>query len=240
MAARGANLTGRMNVIVPLHLRKSLKIGRARLLGGLGSNRYARPGLFDLDRKLEPYLQREPGVFLEIGANDGYSQSNTYYLERVKGWRGVLIEPIPALYETCRELRSRSRCHNVACVGSGGPDTIELVDLDLMSVALGQQDPAEERLRLRGRRRATMTVPTSTLSAVIDDSGESLINFMSIDVEGAESQVLAGLDLDRHTPDWLLVETSDPKAVAALLASSMVQVEQLTFHDYLFARAAGR
>ena len=64
---------------------------------------------------------RDRGYFVEAGANDGHLQSNTYYFERFKGWTGVLIEPIPELYNRCVRERPRSRVLNYALVPDGYP-----------------------------------------------------------------------------------------------------------------------
>src|SRR4051794_30160124 len=87
----------------------------------LGIERLSMPALGDLDRKLQRYLPERGGTFVEAGANDGYRQSNTYYLERFKGWTGVLVEPVPALYEQCRKDRPRSQVFNCALVSPGAP-----------------------------------------------------------------------------------------------------------------------
>jgi hypothetical protein len=63
---------------------------------------------------------------------------------------------------------------------------------------------------------------------------------MSLDVEGFEAQVLAGLDFDRHAPRYLLVEQRDracSAAVAQLLAGRYRRCEQLSPHDVLYARS---
>ena len=65
----------------------------SRLLSSVKRRLYkSRPALNDLDRKLEKYLNYRDGYFIECGANDGYSQSNTYFLEKKLNWRGLLVE----------------------------------------------------------------------------------------------------------------------------------------------------
>jgi FkbM family methyltransferase len=230
------SLVDKLKAAVPERIGQDIRLRQARLFEAFGSHRYSSPGLRGLDQKVFPHLPQTPGVFLEIGANNGFSQSNTYYLERVRGWRGILIEPVPALYKTCRRVRPGSTTFNRACVGPDGPDSIEIVDLGLMSVTLGLQDAREERDRITGRARKTFDVPTSTLSELIDQAGETAVDFMSVDVEGAEMAVLAGLELDRHTPGLLLVETKHPEQVTALLTGHMDFVDKLTEHDYLYRR----
>src|ERR1700686_1931252 len=57
-----------------------------------GDDRLSRPALHELDVKLNGVIERDSGFFIEAGAHDGFTQSNTYYLERFRGWRGLLVE----------------------------------------------------------------------------------------------------------------------------------------------------
>lgn len=213
-----------------------IKVGRALLYERFGSDRYSYPALNSLDRQMLSRLPDRPGTFLEIGANDGYSQSNTWYLERHRRWTGVLVEPLPELYRACRKVRRRSAVFNYACVGPDGPAAVELVDRNLMSVTLGMQDDKEETARLGVTPRRVVTAQTTTLSDLIDRAGIEHLDFMSVDVEGAELNVLSGLDLTRHCPAWLLVETKHREQVAQLLASHLVHEAALSHHDHLFRR----
>ena len=77
-----------------------------------------KPALHDIDSKLEKYLNFKEGIFVEAGANDGYKQSNTYFLEKYKNWNGVLIEPIPELYQKCLTERQNSIVLNKAIVSN--------------------------------------------------------------------------------------------------------------------------
>lgn len=225
----------RLKALVPEPTAQALRRAQVRVAELFRSRKYSSPGLRGLDVQVRAHLEVDQGVFLEIGANDGFSQSNTYYLERWQGWRGILIEPVPRLYRIARKFRPRSKTFNLACVGPDGPDSIEIVDIGLMSVTHGQQGDVDEIERLgRGRPARTYQVPTSTLSAVIDAAGFPGIDLMSVDVEGAELDVLAGLDLARHTPGVLVVETKYPEQIAALLEGHMELAATLSVHDYLF------
>lgn len=229
------NLATTVKESVPVEWRRTIKIRRALVAEAFGSWRYSSPALNDLDHKLVERIGSAPGVFLEIGANDGYSQSNTYLLERRYGWRGILVEPLPALAAWCRRVRTASVCMEVACTSvEGASAKLKIADRNLTSVVLGQQDRSEECRRLEGGSAGVVQVSGCTLSEVIDQCREVHLDLISVDVEGSEERVLSGLDFTRHTPSWLLVETKVPERVAELCGRTMVFSEQLSHHDYLF------
>jgi len=92
----------------------------------------------DLDKKMLKYLNYSNGYFIEIGANDGFTSSNTLALENKKNWRGVLIEPSPNLFLSCCHFRAKegNSIHCCACVPFNYKD--KYVDIDyanLMSVS---------------------------------------------------------------------------------------------------------
>ena len=78
---------------------------RRGLFEAIGSRRYSRPALHGMDRLLEGLVPARPGLFVEAGAHDGYTQSNSYYLERFLGWQGLLVEAVPELFEKARSRR---------------------------------------------------------------------------------------------------------------------------------------
>ena len=206
-----------------------------------GSPRYSMPGVDGIDVKLQRYLP-ETGTFLEAGANDGYTWSNTYYLERFKGWRGVLVEGIPALSEECRRLRSRSIVHNCALVEPDFPhDRVTMTYSDLRSLITGSE-PEMERRALEEDETYEVEVPARTLDDVLMDSGIGQIDLVSLDLEGFEAPALRGLDLDRHRPSWLLVEVAGGggrPAVEQVIGDRYEVIEELTAGDVLYKRLEG-
>ena len=74
-------------------------------------------GLNKLDKQLENYINYDSGYFVELGANDGKSQSNTLYFEKYRKWLGILIEPTPNKFLECINNRSaKSKIFCNACV----------------------------------------------------------------------------------------------------------------------------
>ena len=224
--------------------RPALWSARQRLYELIGNPRFSQPGLYDLDRKLAPYLNMRRGFFVELGANDGFTQSNTYYLEQMRGWRGILIEPIPALAQQAARRRRRSRVFNCACVPFDFPDpTIEMTYSNLMSLVRGaMKDPALEQVHIETGNRIqeiesyTLNVPVRTLTSIFDECGVAHIDFLSLDVEGYELDVLRGLDLQRYRPTYLLIEARFREAVDEFLAADYDTVDQLTGMDVLYRR----
>lgn len=228
----------------------TLKRARRRLAEAVGIDWYSYLALNNLDRELARFLPQRGGFFIEAGANDGLAQSNTYYFERMRGWSGILIEPVPDLCARCSRERPRSSVVQAALVAPDFPHPdVEMQYAGLMSVVDGAfGDPAmrdrhvEVGLQQQGVGKTySIRVPARTLSAIIDaESGGREVDLLSLDVEGAELQALRGLNLARHAPRFICVEARDPKGLADLLGARYEQAEILSdngqHQDILFRR----
>src|SRR5271156_3694362 len=150
--------------------------------------------------KTEFFGPQRNGFFVEVGANQPQQGSQTWQFEQA-GWRGVLVEPQPDLAERLRQSR---RAHIVAAACSSPANAGRAMTLHV----LGPHSSLNRGLAVTGVvAEAEIKVPVRTLDDILAEAGApSPIDFVSIDVEGHEPDVLAGFDLARWRPRLLLVE----------------------------------
>ena len=179
-------------------------------------------GLNKLDLKLiEAIKPRRNGYFVELGANDGIRQSNTYKLQRHYGWTGLLIEPSPTRFKECvanRAFLNKPHFCCAACVPFDYNEKfVEIEDADLMSVAKGLEVSDQQAVDHADQGRRFLTDPAlrhsygalaRTLTSLLDDvEAPSSLDLLSLDVEGNELSVLQGLNMHKYKPRWILVES---------------------------------
>jgi FkbM family methyltransferase len=206
-------------------------------------------GLNQLDGKLAPYLDFNNGIFIEAGANDGVKQSNTYSLEALRSWKGILIEPVPHLFDECVKNRKKSKVFNAALVSDDyTEDVVELTYADLMTIVKaesGNENYSNQHIK---KAKALQSLSKTydfeakavTLNQVIEDSGFDRIDFISLDIEGYEAEALKGLDLCKWKPKYILLEVRNIKEVQLALGRNYKIIEELTstaeYRDILFQR----
>lgn len=225
-------------------MKSELKTILRKISESFGNPTFSRPALNNLDRKLEKYLNFKNGFFIEAGANDGYNQSNTYYLEKFLGWRGILVEAIPSLSEKCKSTRSHSSVYNYALVSQEFNDSfVEMHYANLMSVVEGalKDSESQEKHLVSGLKcqniaeSYTVKVPAIALETILNEIPKlPKIDFLSLDVEGYELDVLMGLNLEKYKPQHILVEARFFDEVHSFLTPLYDLVEQLSYHDFLY------
>ena len=146
------------------------------------------------------------GYFVEFGAADGLSHSNTYLLETEMGWTGLLAEPNPAFFASLGANRRCAVSH--LCVHPVGDRPVEFLAAREGELSrLEEISPADrhEASRLKGATR--LTVDTITLNdLLVRHQSPRRIDYMSVDTEGSEHAILSSFDFDRWDVRAISVE----------------------------------
>lgn len=146
------------------------------------------------------------GYFLDVGSADGYTDSNTWALER-RGWTGICVDPFPKNMEgrTCQMFKDavgRTAGEKVTFTQAG--------DIGGITETLGRWKPYT-------KDAPTVELTTVTLEDILRRANApSYIHFVSIDIEGAELDALAGFPFDRYSVGALAIEHNyeEPKRTA--------------------------
>lgn len=147
-----------------------------------------------------------PGFYIDIGANHPTRDSVTRSLYE-RGWRGINIEPVLHYHEAlCAE-----RPEDVNLCVAVGDEENELVFFEQAETGLSTLNlEIAERQKAEGISFIQRTVKTRTLTSICEEhlSPEKPLQFLKIDVEGFEEQVLRGMDFQRWRPWVILIESA--------------------------------
>ncbi|CAE7492398.1 unnamed protein product [Symbiodinium natans] len=140
---------------------------------------------------------RSNPIFLELGGLDGWRETNTFFLEKCLGWKGMLIEASPENFKVLHRNRpnalkiSSAICTNASRVFfGGGPAIGHILNRRPAGLSLAE----------------IVTVPCSPLQAFFDVLGVDEVTVFSLDVEGFELSVLQSVDWHKLTIGALVVE----------------------------------
>lgn len=156
------------------------------------------------------FAGRSPVFYVDIGASHPFRLSNTYLLYR-KGWRGITVEPIPYLGSLHRKWRPEDELLQY-CIG---PTSGTLTFYEMFPSVLSTLDPGTARNYVaEGKAKVIKEYPVEvvTLEALVRRYvKDRRIDFMSIDMEGLDSETLRTFPLDVTRPDTICVEANEER-----------------------------
>ena len=150
------------------------------------------------------FRDRTDGFYVDVGAADPVNLSVTKWFYD-HGWTGINIEPLTEFFEKLEAQRPRDINLNCGAGSISGEALLHELSTKEWS-SFSENGGAGNR----GPSVATRSVPISTLDSILaTHAGERPIDFLKIDVEGWEQEVLRGIDLHRHRPKIILIEAVD-------------------------------
>ena len=178
---------------------------------------------------IEFYNQKRGGFFVDVGAYDGIKFSNTYLLEKEYNWNGICIEPGRRFYQKLIDVRSTT-CIECAIYRESG--------LELEFIDCGDDDEKGSMLsglslsasyRTKNNAKETYLVKTKTLNEIlIENNAPNFIDYISIDVEGAETSVLMSIDFNKYTFGYITIEFNNNSYLKGVIDNI------LTANGYIF------
>lgn len=161
------------------------------------------------------FPRRKWGVFVDVGAHDGVDINNTLFFEEL-GWTGLCIEPNPEVFA---RLEKNRRCPCIQGCAYSRSGTLEFqVNRGYTEALSGIRecydprhlDRIEREKRERGGESTVISVPAYTLQELCDRFQIRQIDYLSIDTEGSELEVLQGIDFSRMVIKVIGVEENYP------------------------------
>ncbi len=199
---------------------------RPKYLSSKGQDRW-------IVREIFPDLRN--GFFVEIGAGNGFTGSDSFVLEQEYGWRGICIEPNPFLYrQLTQEVRRRCVCLQL-CIDRNAGTVPFVLSGDTSGIVAEDTDNSPsvrfDQLTKLGRDGMIRKVEAETIGKMLSDcDAPSIIHYLSLDVEGAEERVLESFPFDRYHVLAMTVERPTER-IHDLLSSVGFVLTRHRWHD---------
>lgn len=148
---------------------------------------------------------KKNGYFVEFGATDGINLSNTYILEKIFNWNGVLAEPGQNWHQSLEKNRS---CKiSKECVWTTSGEEIQFLESEYPEFSTIEQFQDYDGLTSSRNPSSKYRVNTISLEDLLKQSqSPKHIDYMSIDTEGSELKILKSFPFDKYTFGVLTVE----------------------------------
>ncbi|MDR3573740.1 MAG: FkbM family methyltransferase [Anaerolineaceae bacterium] len=140
---------------------------------------------------------KRDGYFVEFGATDGITTSNTYLLNRQFGWRGILAEPARRWHEDLK--RNRSCDIETSCVWKASNQILQFKEHNIGECSSIVEFSSTQSSQQRHNGQAVYDVPTISLVDLLAKyNTPSVIDYLSIDTEGSEYEILSSFDFSKY------------------------------------------
>lgn len=165
------------------------------------------------------------GFYVDVGAHDGVSINNTLYFEKMHNWNGINIEPIKSVFDNLIINRPTNVNYNCAVCNNDG-ETEFICNKGYSEMISGIRhtfDPRHlQRLKREiiqmGSTTELIKVQTKKLETIFDENNVEHIHYLSIDVEGAEFEVIKSINFDKVFIDVIGFENNFDDVSVPILA----------------------
>jgi len=165
--------------------------------------------MLKITKNLDSILNYKDGFFLEVGANDGVSQSNTINLERNLNWKGILIEPDFNQYLKCLKNRPNSIVVNAALVSEEFSKKNDKILFPKKGNLMSKTYEENIFNLLKLFLKKLIYVNCINLSSLLSNLNITKIDLLSLDIEGNELEVLKSINFNDVNIEYICIEVWD-------------------------------
>ena len=164
----------------------------------------------DLFVALNTWNLSESKFFVEFGATDGVYHSNTWLLEKSLGWSGILAEPCKSWHANL--FKERNCIIDTRCVAPESGKQVDFLEIDgarekMELSVISSYANSDCHLQARAGKKKSYNVETTSLNDLLAyHRAPKRINYLSIDTEGSEYDIIKNFDFSKYQIDIITIE----------------------------------
>jgi FkbM family methyltransferase len=170
------------------------------------------------------------GIYIELGAVDGKTYSNTYYLQNILGYKGILIEAQPLMFNYLKKIRPNNILINKAISNSKVP--VEFIGNTPCGGILQHMSKSFKNSWHKGSK--SYFVETEKLDTLCKKYNIKYVDFLSLDVEGGELDVLETINFSNVEYYVICIELDEHNKEKNEKCREILIKNNFTFHKKLF------
>jgi len=177
----------------------------------------------------EAFNEQKNGFFVDIGAHDGINLSNTYVLESRYQWKGVCLEANPRTFKKLK-LNRKVICDN-SCIDSTEGEVEFLLDGSRGGILINDKDQSS----VRERKDSVIRLKTISLEILFEKHAvPEIIDYLSMDVEGAEERLLADFDFESYMFRTMTIERPSRNLKSILKRNDYLLIKEIPNFDCFY------
>lgn len=155
---------------------------------------------------IEYFQNKKNGIFVDIGAHNGISFSNTYYLEKELDWSGICIEPMPKSFESLVENR---KCITINAAVADKEGIEKFTIANMLSGLTKEYDPRHiKRIQNEFEKTEEIDMKCVVLNNVLEKYNIYYIDYLNIDTEGNEFKIVKTIDFNKFDIELITIENN--------------------------------
>jgi FkbM family methyltransferase len=157
------------------------------------------------------FKNKHAGIFVDIGAYDGIYANNTYFFEQNLGWTGVCVEPLPSAYARLTHNRKCTCRSEAIAKNSGRREFVQVYGPNQFDMLSGFNDTFQAWVTvnhqdMHGAGWRLIMVPTITLNDLCKKNSITHIDYLSINTQGSETEIITSVDFTTVAIDVISVD----------------------------------